>query len=86
MSRSGGPFNKHLIKDGKLFWIKRADDKNPDLDVCHSSTGRFCRTCCSISVRADLNISGELELRDGSNRVIANETLESVPFGAVKVL
>ena len=86
MSRSGGPFNKHLIKDGKLLWIKRADDKNPDLDVCHSSTGRFGRTCCSISVRADLNISGELELRDGSNRVNANKTLESAPFGAVKVL
>jgi hypothetical protein len=44
------------------------------------------RTCCSISVRADLSIGGELELRDGSNRVIANETLESAPLDAVKVL
>ena len=40
---------------------------------------------CSISVRTGLNIGGELELRDDSNRVIANETLESAPFGAVNV-
>jgi hypothetical protein len=40
---------------------------------------------CSISLRAGLNVGGELELRDGSNRVLANETLESAPFGAVNV-
>ncbi|MEQ1750187.1 MAG: DUF6268 family outer membrane beta-barrel protein [Prosthecobacter sp.] len=39
----------------------------------------------SISLRAGLNIGGELELRDSSNRVLANETLESAPFGAVNV-
>ncbi len=39
----------------------------------------------SISLRAGMNVGGELELRDGSNRVLANETLESAPFSAVNL-
>ena len=30
-------------------------------------------------------VGGELELRDASNRVLVNETLEAAPFGAVNV-
>jgi len=39
----------------------------------------------SLSLRAGMNIGGELELRDSNNRVLANETLEAAPFGAVNV-
>jgi hypothetical protein len=39
----------------------------------------------SVSVRAGLNVGGELELRDGRNRVLANETLDSAPFGALNL-
>jgi hypothetical protein len=39
----------------------------------------------SLSLRAGLNVGGELELRDSNNRVLANETLESAPFGAVNL-
>jgi len=39
----------------------------------------------TLSVRAGLNMGGELELRDSNNNVIANETLDSAPFGAVNV-
>lgn len=39
----------------------------------------------SISLRAGMNVGGELELRDGNNNVVTNQTLESAPFGAVNV-
>lgn len=39
----------------------------------------------SVSVRAGLNVGGELELRDVRNRVLANETLQSAPFGALNL-
>jgi hypothetical protein len=32
-----------------------------------------------------MNVGGELELRDGNNNVLANETLESAPFSALNV-
>lgn len=48
--------------------------------VIYQATDRF-----SISLRAGLNVGGELELRDENNHVLANETLESAPFGAVNV-
>jgi hypothetical protein len=48
--------------------------------VMYQATNRI-----SISLRAGLNLGGELELRDSNNRVIANETLESAPFGALNM-
>jgi hypothetical protein len=48
--------------------------------VIYQATDRF-----SVSLRAGMNVGGELELRDGKNRVLANETLESAPFGALNV-
>ena len=39
----------------------------------------------SVSLRTGMNVGGELELRDASNRVLVNETLEAAPFGAVNV-
>jgi hypothetical protein len=39
----------------------------------------------SISLRAGMNVGGELELRDGNNNVVTNQTLEPAPFGAVNV-
>jgi hypothetical protein len=39
----------------------------------------------SISLRAGMNIGGELELRDASNNVLVNETLDAAPFGAVNL-
>ncbi|MBE7494035.1 MAG: hypothetical protein HS117_03780 [Verrucomicrobiaceae bacterium] len=48
--------------------------------VIYQATDRF-----SISLRAGVNIGGLLELRDGNNNVLANETLESAPFGALKL-
>ena len=48
--------------------------------VLYQVTDRF-----SISLRAGLNVGGVLELRDGSNDVLANETLESAPFGALNL-
>jgi hypothetical protein len=39
----------------------------------------------SVSLRAGLNVGGELELRDGKNNVLANETLESATFGALNL-
>ena len=48
--------------------------------VIYQATERF-----SISLRAGMNIGGELELRDGNNNVLANETLESAPFGALNL-
>jgi hypothetical protein len=36
-------------------------------------------------MRAGMNVGGELELRDSSNRVLANETLKAAPFGAVNL-
>jgi hypothetical protein len=46
--------------------------------LIYQATQRF-----SISVRAGMNLSAELELRDASNNTISNETLEPAPFGAV---
>jgi hypothetical protein len=48
--------------------------------VNYQATDRF-----SVSLRAGLNVGGELELRDENNHVLANETLESAPFGALNV-
>lgn len=48
--------------------------------VIYQATDRI-----SVSLRAGMNVGGELELRDGKNRVLANETLESAPFGALNV-
>ena len=48
--------------------------------VIYQATDRF-----SISLRAGMNVGGELELRDGNNNVLANETLESAPFGALNL-
>ena len=39
----------------------------------------------SIALRAGMNIGGELELRGANNNVIANETLEAAPFGAINL-
>lgn len=39
----------------------------------------------SLSLRTGMNVGGELELRDSSNRVLANETLKAAPFGAVNL-
>jgi hypothetical protein len=48
--------------------------------LLYQATDRF-----SISLRAGLTLGGELELRDNNNRVLANETLESAPFGALNM-
>jgi hypothetical protein len=32
-----------------------------------------------------MNVGGELEVRDGNNNVVTNQTLEPAPFGAVNV-
>lgn len=38
-----------------------------------------------ISLRAGMNVGGELELRDRNDNVVTNQTLESAPFCAVNV-
>jgi hypothetical protein len=48
--------------------------------LIYQATERF-----SISVRAGMNLSAELELRDASNNTISNETLKPAPFGAVNL-
>lgn len=48
--------------------------------LIYQATDRF-----SVTLRAGLNVGGELELRDDNNNVLANETLESAPFGALNV-
>lgn len=39
----------------------------------------------TLSVRAGMNVGGELELRNAADREVANETLEAAPFGAVNL-
>ena len=39
----------------------------------------------SLSLRTGMNISGELELQDSNHRVLADETLEAAPFGALNL-
>jgi hypothetical protein len=48
--------------------------------IIYQVTDRF-----SVSLRAGMNVGGELELRDGANRVISNDTLDAAPFGAVNL-
>lgn len=39
----------------------------------------------TLSVRAGMNVGGELELQNAADREVANETLEAAPFGAVNL-
>jgi hypothetical protein len=48
--------------------------------VIYQATDRF-----SISLRAGMNLGAELELRDGANNTLRNETLDPAPFGAVNM-
>lgn len=39
----------------------------------------------TLSLRAGINVGGELELRDRNDRSIANQSLDSAPFGAMNL-
>jgi hypothetical protein len=66
-----------------VTFIDTQDFANRDGGLDFFETRTILRV--SLSLRTGMNVGGELELRDSSNRVLANETLKAAPFGAVNL-